>query len=108
MGQNENAREPLDALQAERPLTIKFLAAPLPACHQRPMTILGLFQISSRAFDSSLSVFRETSDQLIFAIEKLGQRQLHVLGNALDFGGALAADFVQKSAQSVFVQPGTR
>src|SRR6266851_5496849 len=61
MRQNENAREPLDALQAERPLTIKFLAAPLPACHQRPMTILGLFQISSRAFDSSLSVFRATS-----------------------------------------------
>jgi hypothetical protein len=71
MRQNEDTREPLDALKAERSLTIEFLSAPLPARHQRRMAILGLFQISSRAFDTAQSVFRETADQLIFAIEKL-------------------------------------
>jgi hypothetical protein len=46
MRQNEDAREPLYALQAERSLTIELLPAPLSARHQRSMTILGLFQIS--------------------------------------------------------------
>src|SRR5271163_1323977 len=108
MRQNEDAREPLNALKAERSLTIEFLSAPLSASHQRRMTIFGLFQISSRTFDAALGVLRKTTDQLIFPIEKLRQRQLDVLGNALDFGSAFGTHFSKKPNECILIQPSAR
>ena len=94
MGQNKHAGQPFNALKAKRALSIKFLTASLTTRHQGGMTILGLFEISRRPVDAALRIFCQTTDQLVLAIEKLGQRQLDVLRNAFDFGRALATDVV--------------
>ena len=110
MRQNEHAREPLNrpARLSDRCRSSSCRRRSRPR-HQGSMPILGLFQISGRAFDAPLNVFRETADQLIFAIQKLRQRQLDVLGNALDFCGALAPrTSLKKAVSACLIQPTAR
>ena len=72
------------------------------------MACLGLGEASLGAGDFFANFLCGTANLIIGSLENLGQGQLNVLGNTLNLGQPLHADFVDKGDQSVFIEPDSR
>ena len=106
--QDEDAREPLDRLERERPLAIEFGPAALAAGQQLRVARLGLREPSLGARELLLHVGRGAADLLVRALEQLGERQLDVRADPLDLGEAILARLLEERRERVLVKPARR
>ena len=107
-GSDEDAREPLDCLERERPLAIEVDPAALAAGKQLRMARLGLGESSLGAGELLLHVGRRAADLLVRALEQLGERKLDVGADPLDLGQAILARLFEERRERVLVKPGRR
>src|SRR5579884_3999196 len=96
MGKDQNARDALDALERERLLPLDLLAAALSSEHQLLMPGFGLGQAALGALVAPSNRVGQLPDLLVGALDQLGERDLDVLGNAVQLGQPLGANLLQK------------
>ena len=96
VGQDEHACQPLDSLQRHRPLPIEFIASALASLQYFRIPGFGLCEASLRTSDPILYFVCGTTDLFVDPLQNLGQRQLNVFADALDFGQAFRTDLVDK------------
>ena len=106
--QHEDAREPLDCLERERPLAIEVDPAALAAGKQLRVARLGLREPPLGAGELLLHVGRRAADLLVRALEQLGERKLDVGADPVDLGEAILACLLEERCERVLVEPGRR
>src|SRR5579884_16316 len=70
------------------------------------MTCFGLGQTALSASHLLFDFRRGPPDLFVRSLQQLGERQLHVSRDALDFGDALVSGVLQEPDEFLFVQPG--
>ena len=91
VGQYKHACQPLDALQSHCLLPLEFLTPARAPRHDLRVAGLGLRETSLGTRDFLVHFLRGAAYFFIYPLQNLGQRQLHMLADALDFGQAFRA-----------------
>ena len=84
VGQNQHAGEPFDSLQGDGALPFEFVAAAVAPRHRFGVAGFGPGETPLGAGGSFVPVLGGAPDFQVDALQRLGQRQFDMIGDALD------------------------
>ncbi len=108
MREDENAGQPFNSLQRQRPLAIQVDPATVAPREQVRMSCFGLREPPLGARKLLIDVSRGAADLLVRSLQQLGERQFDVRADPLDLGEAILARLFEKGCQRMLVEPTRR